>query len=99
MNSSILLEEEYKNKIIQIIRKIEELNISYVEKWELLKQEVKRKSIHYSIKRQKTEKEKILKIEKEIAEIENMPHYLINMNRKRDLKMGSCRSHIIVHRD
>ena len=81
MNSSILLEEEYKNNIIQIIRKFEELKISYVEKWELLKQEVKRKSIYYSIKRQKTDKEKILKIEKEISEIENMPHYLINMNR------------------
>ena len=86
MNSSIILEEEYKNNIIQIIRKIEELKISYVEKWELLKQEVKIKSIHYSIKRQKTDKEKILKIEKEIAEIENMPHYLINMNRKRYLE-------------
>ena len=59
----------------------------------------KRKSNHYSIKRQKTDKENILKIEKEIGEIENMPHYLMNMNRKRDLKMGSCRSHIIVHRD
>ena len=71
MNSSIILEEEYKN-IIQIIRKIDELKISYVEMWELLKQEVKRISIHFSNKRQKTDKEKILKIEKEFEDIENM---------------------------
>ena len=34
MNSSILLKEEYKNNIIQIIRKIEELKFEYVEKWD-----------------------------------------------------------------
>ena len=45
MNSSILLKEEYKNNIIQIIRKIEELKFEYVEKWELLKQKVKENQI------------------------------------------------------
>lgn len=53
---------------------------------EQLKQEVKRFSIHYTIKSQKSYKDQIKNIENEIIEIESLPYLEINMNKKQTLE-------------
>ena len=86
LNTSLLEKSDYKEKIYDIIQNISKLSVTCMQKWEQLKQEVKRFSIHYSIKSQKSYKDQIKNIEKEIIEIESLPYLEINMNKKRTLE-------------
>ena len=52
---------------------------SYIDKWEVLKMSIKEFSISFSVKHERIYK-------KIISDIENLPHTLIDMNRKRDLE-------------
>ena len=59
---------------------------SYIDKWEVLKMSMKEFSISFSVKHQRIYKNIISDIENELNEIENLPHILIDMSRKRDLE-------------
>lgn len=61
-----------------------------MQKWVHLKQEVKRFSIHYSIKRQKSYKDQIKNIEKKIIELLPSPFLEININKKQTLQRQLC---------
>jgi exonuclease III len=86
LNTSLLNCNSYKTQINNLIKEISSSEGSSVDKWERLKLSIKNLSISFSINRQKTYKQLILKIEKDIARIENLPYTLIDMNKKRELE-------------
>lgn len=86
LNKSLLEKSDYKEKIYDIIQNISKSRVTFMQKWEQLKQEVKRFSIHYSIKSHKSYKDQIKNIENEIIEIESLPYLEINLNKKRTLE-------------
>ena len=86
LNISHLQSSEYKNQIVNIIQNIKSSRGTCIQKWEDLKHKVKQFSIHFSIRAQNKFKNRISVIEKEINEIESLPHHQIDMNKKRDLE-------------
>ena len=86
LNIKLLECKEYKLQVNTLIKDINKMEGSYIDKWEVLKSSIKEFSISFSVKRQRIYKKIISDIENELNEIENLPHTLIDMNRKRDLE-------------
>lgn len=86
LNTSLLENKEYKEQISEIIKNISNTHETFKQKWEILKDEVKKFSIIFSVKQSNRFKKKIFNIEKEIEYIESLPYNEIDMIRKRNLE-------------
>ena len=87
-NTSLLEKEDFINEMKEHITNIEftETENDPHEKWEYVKSSIKTFCMNFSAKLNKTIKSKILDIENEISQMENVLHTDTNMNRKRHLE-------------
>ena len=88
LNIKLLECKTYVQLVNTLIKDINKMKGSYIDKWEVLKSSIKEFSISFSVKRQRIYKKIISDIENELNEMKNLLHTLkdIKRKRKRDLE-------------
>ena len=86
LNTSFFENADYINGIKDVINSIRNGDKSYIERWELVKYEIKQFSIRFSRNYHSSIRKRITDIENEISNIEDSASENINMTRKRLLE-------------